>query len=95
MNATWIKPKDNELLSQKIQNGDQLLVAYQCQSRYNKDKYYWEYAVVKVHCDVHYFRLTVNDEPWYDWEDIEYYIPLSEFSLAEILLPANLKARDP
>lgn len=61
-------------------DGDQYLVALQCGR--DGGPHYWEYSVVRIYCDEDYFQVDCNDEPWgWQWEDVEFYIRLSEFQL--------------
>lgn len=74
-----------------LYDGDQLLVAMPFQSRYDKNKTVYEYDVVTVSCDSETparFRTSDGDEWGGDWENVEAFIPLSEFKLPVIVIGA-------
>lgn len=57
------------------ENRTQLLVAVPI---VGKKDWYYEYSVITIECDEHYFELQCADGEWgWEWTDIDYYIQLS------------------
>lgn len=71
---------------QEFGDGDQLLVAVPIVSRHKPNTNYWEYFVVRVSCDEGHFDMNTDEGNWgWSWGDVEFWMPLSEFRLPNIL----------
>ena len=80
--AEWKPRKDHPPF---FTSGDQYLVSLKSSSDGGKT-YYWEYAVIRVECDEEFFEVTCDGESWgWEWDDVDFYMPLSEFRLTEVL----------
>lgn len=85
--GTW-QPADNEDAPEHYQDGDQFLVAVpvmwksgmrQHASHDKNAKWFYEYSVVTVQCDEHFFGLTCNGEAWgWEWSDVEWWMNLTD-----------------
>lgn len=86
--AGWKKREEHPKL---FYDGDQYLVALQVGQ--GVGTYHWEYYVVRVRCDEDYFDVTLDGDSWgWSWEDVEFYIPLSEFRLSPLAAMSPDKA---
>lgn len=70
---------------QVFHDGDQLLVAVSVRSRFEPNKFYWDYAVVRISCDEDHFDVDTDGRDWgWSWSDVEWWMPLSEFALPQV-----------
>jgi hypothetical protein len=76
----WKRPSN---IPGGLWDGDQFLAAVKvCSS--DKSKEWWEYSVITIHCDEHYFNITEGGECWgWDFSDIEWLIPIKEIAVPD------------
>lgn len=77
----WQKPTPDMLFT----DGRQYLVACRYVNRHKPGTYYLEYEIITANCDSETpVRFTCNGDSWDgDWDDVEYFIPLSMFCLTQ------------
>lgn len=71
-------------------DGDQYLVCVRVHIDGTlRDKWQNEYSVVTISIDDHHCSLSCNDEPWgWEWDDVEYYIPMGAIGVDNTALAA-------
>lgn len=60
------------------EDGTQFLAAVPVQSRHARGKWSYEYSIVTVKCDEHFFELECEGESWgWSLDDVDFFIVLS------------------
>jgi hypothetical protein len=64
-------------IQREWEDGQILLAAVPVRHDPQRESWRYEFDVVLVNCDIHYFQLTVGGETWgWDLDDVDYYVEI-------------------